>query len=659
MPRLFCNYLSLWLTRVFAGCVFFATSGAVAAAQPSPTPEPTQVSPSPQPSPASVEEARQQTDAERERARAEAEAARSKAREQVDAERERARVEAETARRHSRAAGAEARSRAQAEARALRDRSRQAADAAQKAALAALDKNRSDVDAAVNAAVAAAREAGIAISERNLREALSDDEVTSAEFSAEVRDAVEEATEAALDALDEGDYSYSYSYSYSTQDEPKAAKARKAPKAPKAPVAPAVPVAPKTPRAHPPSSPQAPKVPVCRDCDDDAEQASEDLYESAMDSIDEEDWGDAIETLDELLKSPRAEHRHAGALYWKAYAQSKVGRATAALATLTQLQKSFPQNSWSREAKALEGELRSKSGQAPNIAETEDTDLKLMALQALSESDPTEALPVLQKLISSPTESRRVRERALFVLANAGATGVRSLAEVARGSAGPDMQRKAIEYLGVFGGAEARRVLAEIYASLSPASAGTTPARLAELAPLKRQILNSFMVAGDKARVLNAARTEQDAKLRGEATRLLGVMGAMTELREIYKSARSADEKKVVLQALFVGGASDDMAIVARTEGDPSVREAAVHHLGLMGRKTQETLMEMYRAETVTAVKKQVLQAFFLQGNATKLIEVARAEKDPVLKKEAVRLLALTNSKEARPFLLELLKQEN
>jgi hypothetical protein len=75
-----------------------------------------------------------------------------------------------------------------------------------------------------------------------------------------------------------------------------------------------------------------------------------------------------------------------------------------------------------------------------------------------------------------------------------------------------------------------------------------------------------------------------------------------------------------------------------------------------MGQKSQDVLSEMYRTDPDPEVKREVLNAFFLQGNATRLIEVARAEKDGALKKEAVRWLSLMGSKEARAYMLELLK---
>jgi HEAT repeat protein len=324
-----------------------------------------------------------------------------------------------------------------------------------------------------------------------------------------------------------------------------------------------------------------------------------------------------------------------------------MARTAAALASLARLQKEFPGSRWAKEGKALEIEARGKSGQAPRpdqVDEEDDLDLKLMAISALAQSDPEEAMPMLTKILSSPSSSRKVRERSLFVLAQMGSEPAsRAMAEVARGNSSPELQRKAIQYLGVFGGPANRKVLSDVYASTTDNT-------------LRKQILNSFMISGDKARVLSAARTEKDPGLRADAVRLLGVMGGTAELSQMYATAASADEKKDILQALFIAGAIEPVAKAAKGEKDKDVRLAAVRNLGLMGQKSQDVLSEMYRTDPDPEVRKEVLNAFFLQGNATRLVEVARTEKDGALKKEAVHWLSLMGSKEARAYMLELLK---
>ena len=367
----------------------------------------------------------------------------------------------------------------------------------------------------------------------------------------------------------------------------------------------------------------------------------DELYDEAMESIDEEDWNDALRPLGKLMS---LNMKMDAALYWTSYAQWKLNQTAAGLASLARLQKEFPASRWAREGKALEMEVRGKAGQAPRPEQEDDIDLKLMAVSALAQSEPQEALPLLTKILASPTSSRRIKERSLFVLAQMGSDQASSaIAEVARGNSSPELQRKAIQYLGVFGGPGNRKVLSDVYASTTDNT-------------LRKQILNSFMVSGDKARVLNAARTENDPALRSSAVRLLGVMGGTAELSQMYATATSSEEKKDILQALFVGGAIEPVAAAAKGEKDKDVRLAAVRNLGLMGRKSQDVLIELYRVEPDQEVKKEVLNAFFLQGNSTRLVEIAKSEKDPMLRKEAVHWLSLMNSKEARAYMLELLK---
>jgi hypothetical protein len=56
-------------------------------------------------------------------------------------------------------------------------------------------------------------------------------------------------------------------------------------------------------------------------------------------------------------------------------------------------------------------------------------------------------------------------------------------------------------------------------------------------------------------------------------------------------------------------------------------------------------------------VRREVLNAYFIQNNATALVAAARGEKDPELKKEAVSKLSLMNNKEATDYLMEILQK--
>ena len=232
-------------------------------------------------------------------------------------------------------------------------------------------------------------------------------------------------------------------------------------------------------------------------------------YRRGTRSIERREYEQAIEAFDGVVeaKSSRAD----GALYWKAYAQNKLGRRDQALATLSALQKEYPQSRWLNDAKGLEVEVKQASGRPVSPDAEADDDLKLLAINGLMTNNSARALPLLQKVMNDPKTSPRVKERALFVLAQSpDPKGREILLQIAKGGANPDMQLKAVEYLGVFGRGNGQ-LLSDIYSSSSDPS-------------VKRAVIHGFMMANDTDRLLNIAKTEQQPELRREAIHTLGMI---------------------------------------------------------------------------------------------------------------------------------------
>ncbi len=378
---------------------------------------------------------------------------------------------------------------------------------------------------------------------------------------------------------------------------------------------------------------------VSEESRDDSRQ--QDLYEEGTDALDDGQWDRAAALFADAARQPG--DRADGALYWKAYAQGRLGRKAEALATLAEIGKRFPQSRWSSDAAALELELKGGRNVSPDSVE--DEDLKLIALNSLMSTDSERAIPMLEKFLGG-AQSPKLKDRALFVLAQNGSPQARQIVgDVARGKKYPGLQEKAIRYLGLFGGSDSHGVLAEIYAS-SPNKS------------VKEQVLRSYMVSGDKERVLVAARGEKDPALREAAIHLLGAMGARAELWQLYQTETSAEVKESIIQGLFVGGDADHLLELARGEKNKDLRMEAIQKAGLMGKdRTGDALAALFRTEKDPEVRGAVLQAYFLQGNAHALVEIAKTEKDPELKQEAVRKLSLMKDKEATDYLMEILSK--
>ncbi|MCL4523509.1 MAG: tetratricopeptide repeat protein [Acidobacteria bacterium] len=388
----------------------------------------------------------------------------------------------------------------------------------------------------------------------------------------------------------------------------------------------------------------------------------EELYDDGTEYLDEGQWEKAAQRFAQVaeMKGKKAD----AALYWKGYAEYKGGHREAAIATLAELQKNYPKSNYVKDAKALEIEVRSGRqvgggiggpaggpvggpvGRSTGTSE-EDCELKLLAINSLMHRDSEQAVPLLETLLQSGIANcPKARKQALFVLAQSGSPRAREVMEkVARGQLAPDLQRDAINNLGIFGGHESRAVLKSIYEASSDTS-------------IKKKILQSFMVSGEKEFLLGVARNEKDPDLRAAAVQQLGVMGAKDELWQMYQQETTTEVKSKIIGGMFVGGDAEHMILLAKSEKDPDLRKKAINNLGLMGSKrTGDALVELYSSEKETGVRKSVLNAFFLQGNCRQLVDVARKETDQELKRSAVQKLSLMSCKEGTDFLMELLNK--
>jgi HEAT repeat protein len=367
-----------------------------------------------------------------------------------------------------------------------------------------------------------------------------------------------------------------------------------------------------------------------------------DLYDQGTKALDASEWQNALAAFDQIIPM-RGSHAD-GALYWKAYALNKLGRREEALSVIATLESSYARSHWNNDAKALEVEIRQSMGQTVSPDNVSNEDLKLIAINGLMNSDPARAVPLLEKVLQG-NPSPRVKERALFVLAQSGSPQARALiVSIARGQGDRTLQGKALEDLALFGGKESKAELADIYASSDDID-------------VKKSILRGFMISGEKDRVLAAAKTEKNPDLRREAVKLLGVMGAGDELWQLYQNEPNQDIKREIIRALFIGGHADRVVTLAQSEKDDQLRKEAIRSLGLMGPRTANMLDSLYQTEKAVDIRKEILNAFFLQGNAKGLLTIARNEKDPELRKVAVEKLSLMNSKEATDFMPEILNK--
>ena len=232
----------------------------------------------------------------------------------------------------------------------------------------------------------------------------------------------------------------------------------------------------------------------------------------------------------------------------------------------------------------------------------------------------------------------------MFVLAQSKNPKAReTLTKYAKGGVNPDLQLKAVEYLAAHGVKEDRAKLDEIYQANTDVG-------------IRRAILRGYMASHETEALLQIARNEQNPALRAEAIRYAGLSGA--DVWPLYSVSASTEVRQAVAEAMFHKGDAARLAEVARGDKEAQVRNGAIRHLGSLSReKSGELLASLYASETDKKVKEEIQRALFIQNNAKTLIDVARKESDPALKREAVRHLTMMKTPEAQEFLVELLNK--
>lgn len=165
---------------------------------------------------------------------------------------------------------------------------------------------------------------------------------------------------------------------------------------------------------------------------------------------------------------------------------------------------------------------------------------------------------------------------------------------------------------------------------------------------LKKQALFVLGQSGaPEARELlvEVARGRAYPGLQGEAIGMLGISGrgSVSALSQIYRESTDREIKSAVLGAFLVSGADDEVFAIAKGEKDPAMRREAVAKLGPMG--AREQLRAFYAAEPDPELRRTALGAMGVAGDAEGLAQVARSERDPALRRTAIRSMGITGGK--------------
>lgn len=247
-----------------------------------------------------------------------------------------------------------------------------------------------------------------------------------------------------------------------------------------------------------------------------ADQVSENqAYDEGTKAMNENRWGDAERAFHRTadMRGKRAD----AALYWQAYAQNKEGRRHQAMQSCKSLMTSYPQSKWRTECDALLVDYRKTGNVSISDDERDDREdpndeIKMLALNGLMQQDPGRALPIVKNILQSNNQSNRLKERALFVLAQSQSKEAQDiLDQIALGNANPDLQVRAIHMLGAIKGKDARGFLLDIY-------------KKSQDERVKDAALNGMFISNDATDLVAIARAESNPELKKKIVGKLSVM---------------------------------------------------------------------------------------------------------------------------------------
>jgi HEAT repeat protein len=372
-------------------------------------------------------------------------------------------------------------------------------------------------------------------------------------------------------------------------------------------------------------------------------------YSGGLSHLNRRSYEQAIARFDRAI-AQKGSHTD-GALYWKAFAQYKLGRIDEALATLAELRRAHAKSRYLTDAKVLEAEARGMSGRtltADQIANMDDDEIKLIAIDGIRRSNPEGAIPLLEGVLNAAS-SLPVKRRALYVLALSDQPRARAvLLSYAKGAGNPELQREAIRYVAANRDhPTASADLRQIYES-------------SEDPEVRLAVISAYRSAGNKPGLLSiATASSEPLTVRRQAVSGLAGIATPQDLWAIYEKEPNSELRAAIVGAFASMGAIEQLNQVIRTEKDPAVRQRAIRVLGSRrSADTGQALVDLYGRETDTATRKAVISALAQQNNAEGLIAIARKEGSLELKKEIVGRLSsmASQSKVAADYLLEIIK---
>jgi HEAT repeat protein len=338
----------------------------------------------------------------------------------------------------------------------------------------------------------------------------------------------------------------------------------------------------------------------------------------AKDLVHDEQWVHAILEL-RAAANDRKEPNRDEALFWLAHSQNQAGDLAEAVESIRRLEREFSRSRWVKPARSLLIELAQKlrrddvlwwtAGAPAAAAPVAPSRPARIRSRPRSPAPAAPDAPPTAWVAETYHPDMDLRVQALGSLIHIDtAKVIPMLRNIAFDSDHPGAARRAVFVLAHSRKPEAQSTVVEV-ATRGPQAVRLTAVR--ELGrfggpdvskallqvyseaseAVKLQVVRSLGERAETSALLRIAQSEADRELRNTAIITLGRAGGREQLRTLYAKA-AADIKRPIIVGLFSARAEDDLIRIAEREKDPNLRREALRRLRLMGTEKAKAYLE-------------------------------------------------------------------
>jgi HEAT repeat protein/TolA-binding protein len=414
-----------------------------------------------------------------------------------------------------------------------------------------------------------------------------------------------------------------------------------------------------------------------------SEDPADSIYRLAREALNRGEYRRAAQLFNEVTKKyPRSEYAIHSA-YYEAFARYRAGGTDDLREALKILEERSTQFASIRNdgnvdgpalqariqgALAARGDEKAAEAVRKNAAQSggcdrEEVGVRAEALSALGQMDLAAAMPVIKKVLGRLDECTiELRRRALYVIGRQPTNeAVAIILDVAKNDPDPGIRGEAMRWLPRVAGDNAVPQLEDILRSSTDEQ--TQRSAIHALGSIDteraRRAVRTIIERNDAAE-----RVRYDAIISLSRDREGRTLSAdeMNYVRSLYAKLESARLKEAVLTSASRVPTPENqqflLGIVRNTNETPSLRVTALQRLGRMETVTAVEIAKLYDVADTRSLREQILSALSQRKEPEaidKMIEIARKDTDPQIRRYAISLLTRSNNARAKQFLQEMI----